>query len=248
MKLHGVYLKSVFNGGPHMDENKLNLTLQSTKREQEITFDLQRLVCAGWVGRDKKALQAHIDELAELGVPGPTRIPIYMNLSRYLLTRSETIEVISQETSGEVEYVGFIDGGRIYAGVGSDHTDRGFEKHGIAASKQMYAKVIAPVVWPYEEVKEHWDQIIIRSWMTKDGERTLYQEEPLAAILDLDALLENMPGDDDLPTDGIVLFSGTIACKRGLIYGDTFEFEMEDPVLGRKINHEYDVKVLPQYM
>jgi hypothetical protein len=231
-----------------MDEMKLALTVESKSGKEQMAFRFNRLVCAGWVGRVKKALQAHMDELAQLGIPGPTRTPTYMNFSRYLVSPFQTVEVITAETSGEVEYVAFVDEKGIYVGVGSDHTDRGFEKHGIDASKQMYAKVIAPVIWPYEEVKDHWDQIIIRSWTTKDGKRVLYQEDPLAEILDLDTLLEKLPRDDGLPADGIVLFSGTIPCKEGLIYGDSFEFEMDDPLLGRRIKHKYDVKVLPQYM
>ena len=66
--------------------------------------------------------------------------------------------------------------------------------------------------------------------------------------MDYEALRENLPAGDDLPMDGIVLFSGTIASKMGLVFGESFDFEMEDPVLTRKISHRYDVVVLPQYM
>ena len=163
------------------------------------------------------------------------------------MEKSHTVEVITEETSGEVEYVCFMSRDQKYIGVGSDHTDRGFEKHGIAASKQMYSKVIASVAWPYDEVKDHWDHLILRSWTTKDDNRILYQEEPLTAILDLESILQKMPDDENIAIEGAVLFSGTIACKTDLIYGVSFEFELEDPVLGRKIGHAYDVKVLPQY-
>ena len=86
-----------------MDHLKLNLVVESITEKRELIFPLRRLICAGWVGRDKKALQAHIDELAEHGVPGPTRTPIYMNFSTYLATTSDAIEVVSDESSGEVE-------------------------------------------------------------------------------------------------------------------------------------------------
>ena len=231
-----------------MVDVRLDLTVESLTAKEKIVFAVQRLVCAGWVGRDKKALQAHIDEMAELGVPGPTRTPIYMNFSPYLVTTAGSVDVISRETSGEVEYVVLRQGGNTYIGVGSDHTDRGFEKHGIAASKQMYAKVIAPVVWPLQEIQDHWDKIIVRSWTTKDGQRALYQDDPLASILDVGSLLKDLPKDDGLPADNMVMFSGTVASKTGLVFGDFFEFEMEDPVLARKVTHTYGVRVLPQYM
>lgn len=231
-----------------MDHGVLNVVVESRRKKQELVFPIRRLVCGGWVGRDQKALQAHIDELGQHGVPAPTRTPIYLNFSPYLTTTADTIEVVSGESSGEVEYVVLKDGGRMYIGVGSDQTDRGFEKFSIPASKQMCAKVMAPVVWPYPEVKDHWDRIVIRSWTTSDGKRMLYQEDALATILGVEDLLEQLPKDDGLPIDGLVLFSGTIATRMGLVYGEEFDFEMEDPVLGRRIRHGYHVRVLPQYL
>jgi hypothetical protein len=231
-----------------MDYGELKLMVDSITGKQELGFPMRRLICAGWVGRNEKALQVHIDELAEHGVPAPTRIPIYMNFSPCLITTSDAINVISRESSGEVEYVIFKEGDRTYIGVGSDQTDRGFEKFSIPASKQMCAKVMAPVVWPYQEIKGHWDQIVIRSWTTSGGKRMLYQEDSLATILDVGALLEQLPEDEGLPSDGLVLFSGTIPTKEGVVYGERFDFEMEDPVLGRKIRHGYQVRILPQHL
>jgi len=231
-----------------MVHGELLLTVESRAGRQKLVFPVRRLVCAGWVGRDRKALQAHIDELAQHGIPGPTRTPIYMNFSPYLAATTEAIDVVSGESSGEVEFVVLKKDDRTYIGVGSDHTDRGFEKFGIPASKQMYTKVMAPVVWPYREVRDHWDSLILRSWTTGEGKRLLYQEDALAAILDVECLLEGLPKDDGLPMDGLVLFSGTVATKMGLVYGEMFEFEMEDPALRRKIRHGYRVRVLPQYL
>ena len=231
-----------------MDKRELNLVVESITGRQELVFPMRRLICAGWVGRNKKTLQIHIDELGQHGVPPPTRTPIYLNFSPYLATTSDAIDVISGESSGEVEYVILKEGDRTYIGVGSDQTDRGFEKFSIPASKQMYAKIMAPVVWPYQEVKDHWDQIVIRSWTTGEGKRMLYQEDALASIMDAEALLEQLPMDEDLPADGLVLFSGTITLKGGLVYGERFDFEMEDPVLDRKITHGYHVRVLPQHL
>jgi hypothetical protein len=175
-------------------------------------------------------------------------MPIYLNFSPYLATTSDGIDVITKESSGEVEYVILKEGDRTYIGVGSDQTDRGFEKFSIPASKQMCAKIMAPVVWPYQEIKDHWDQIVIRSWTTSDGKRMLYQEDALATILDVEALLEQLPKDEGLPADGLVVFSGTVATKIGLVYGERFDFEMEDPLLDRNIRHGYQIRVLPQHL
>jgi hypothetical protein len=218
------------------------------KAEEKLTFTVQRLVCSGWIGRDNNALQAHIDELAEHGIPGPNRTPIFMNFWPHIITTSGAIDVVSGESSGEVEFVIIKEKDQMYISVGSDHTDRGFEKYSIPASKQLYEKVMAPLVWPYDEIKAHWDQIVLRSWITAKGKKNLYQEDPLASILDVEALLASLPKEDTLSTDGLAMFSGTIATKLGLIYGERFDFEMDDPILHRKICHGYQIRILPQYL
>ena len=227
---------------------ELNVTLETKSGRAPLAFVVERLVCAGWVGRDKKAVQAHMEELAQHGIPGPSQTPTYMNYSPYLATPDTAIDVVGPESSGEVEYLIFKNAGEIYIGVGSDHTDRDMEKHSIPGSKQMCAKVLAPVVWPYSEVRGHWDRILLRSWSEDRGQRVLYQEDALGTVLDVERILSGLPKDDGLPENGMLIFSGTVATRMGLIFGDRFDFEMEDPVLGRSIRHGYSVRVLPQYL
>jgi Protein of unknown function (DUF2848) len=49
---------------------------------------------------------------------------------------------------------------------------------------------------------------------------------------------------DALP-DGTLMFCGTLAARGGVRPTSEFAFELEDPVLGRKIAHAYRVKSLP---
>jgi hypothetical protein len=214
---------------------------------RDLVFTAEHLICGGWVGRDRKSVQAHIDELARLGVPAPQRIPIYMNLSTYLLTTDDEITVVSDKSSGEIEYVLLCSGEEIWVTVGSDHTDREVETKSIPGSKQMYAKCLAPECWPYPDVKNQWGRLVLRCWVTKGTERILYQEAPLSEILGPQEMLEKMPWEGMNKKEGIVLFSGTIPTRAGLIFGESYELEMEDPVLKRMIKHSYQVKILPQY-
>jgi hypothetical protein len=215
---------------------------------RDLVFTADHLICGGWVGRDRKSLQAHIDELVRLGVPAPQRIPIYMNLSTHLLTTDDEITVVSDKSSGEIEYVLLCSGEEIWVTVGSDHTDREVETKSIPGSKQMYAKCLAPECWPYPDVKNQWGRLVLRCWVTKGTERILYQEAPLSEILDPQEMLEKIPREGIDKKGGIVLFSGTIPTQAGLVYGDSYELEMEDPFLKRSIRHEYKVKILPQYL
>ena len=230
-----------------MTSNRFELLAETASGSERLTFDVDRLVCCGWVGRDPAALQAHIDELAHLGVPPPTRVPIYMNFSPYLLTTDDHLDVVSGTTSGEVEYVLICRGDQMLVTVGSDQTDREVETTSIVASKQMCSKHMARRCWRYGDVASHWDRLQLRSWVSHAGRRQPYQDAPLSSILDPDTLLSNLPGGP-VASGTMVLYSGTIATKTGLVYGDAYELELHDPVLGRSIDASYRVVVLPQYV
>ena len=44
---------------------------------------------------------------------------------------------------------------------------------------------------------------------------------------------------------GYAMFGGTFAAKGGIRPAERFVMELEDPVLKRKLTHEYAIKVLP---
>jgi hypothetical protein len=226
----------------------LGLTVISNGTSEWMEFDAARLVCCGWVGRDRAALDAHIEELAELGVPRPRQVPIYMNFSTYLLTHDDEVTVVSDQSSGEIEYVLLCRGDRMWVTVGSDQTDRDVETKSIPGSKQMYAKYVARTCWPFEEVTDHWDELVLRCWVTRQGDRRLYQEAALGSILSPSEIVRNVPGVEFPPSDGVVIFSGTIATRGGLVFGDAYDLQLVDPVLDRQISGSYRVSILPQYL
>ena len=231
-----------------MVQKHLELTLETAADSTTLHLDVSRLIVAGWVGKDKAAVREHIAELGKLGVPAPSRTPTYMNLSPDILTTADAIDVVGEESSGEVECIIFNNNGKKYIGVGSDHTDRGFEKYDIPASKQMCAKPVAAKVWDLDEIGAHLDQLVLRSWMTVQGERRLYQEGRLDGNLSVFEILEGIPVEDDLGLNNFCLFCGTFPAIGNIAIGERFEFEMEDPVLKRLIRHAYRVRVLPQYI
>ena len=130
--------------------------------------------------------------------------------------------------------------GRIFVGVGSDHTDRKVETYSVTVSKQMCDKPIASVLWELEDVATHWDRMILRAFAWIGGARVLYQEGTLDAMLPVAELVRGCFGGARLP-DGCAMFGGTFAAKGGIRPASRFEFELEDPVLKRKIGHGYDV-------
>ena len=209
-----------------------------------LTMSIDQAVIAGWTGRDPVARDKHIAELEAVGIARPATTPIYYRCSARRLTTGDIIEVCGDQSSGEVEFVLIGWQGRIFVGLGSDHTDRKVEAYNVTVSKQMCDKPISPVLWELEDVIGHWDQMILRSWAWFDGQRTLYQEGTLDAMLPVKDLLERGFGKASLP-DGCAMFGGTFAAKGGIRPSVRFEYELEDPVLKRTLNHAYDVIVLP---
>jgi hypothetical protein len=168
-------------GGPRVD---FELILERGDQIIPLVFNYERMVNAGYVGRNQAEVRRHIDELAEKGIPGPKTTPtLYPVIPRALVTDSE-IEVYSGETSGEVEYVLLVENeGKIYVGLGSDHTDRHLEEADIPRSKQICPNVLSRKVWPLKEVADHWDDLVMRSKVVSSGREMLYQEGQLALIL-----------------------------------------------------------------
>ena len=155
------------------------------------------------------------------------------------------IHVQGKETSGEVEFVLFVDGDKIYVGVGSDHTDRELEKLDILKSKQVCPSVISRILWDYREVRDHWDRIEFRSWAADQGKKTLYQESNVASILPPEELVDLVRKRVNGDMDGIAIFSGTFPLlTETFLFADRFEGELLDPVLKRKIEFGYSVHTL----
>ena len=209
-----------------------------------MTLNITQGVIAGWTGRDPVARDHHIKELEALGIAPPASTPIYYRCAARRITTAGSIECTGTDSSGEVEFVLFAVGGRTLVGVGSDHTDRKVETYNITVSKQMCDKPVAPVLWDLAEIEGHWDQIILRSWATIDGERVLYQEGTLSGMLPVADLIQRGFGTAALP-DGCAMFCGTFAAKGGIRPAARFDYEIQDPVLKRSISHGYDIVTLP---
>ena len=222
----------------------LTFTVETLGATTPLTLAIEQAVIAGWTGRDPVARDKHIAELEAIGIARPATTPIYYRCSARRITMEDQIEVCGENSSGEVEFVLIGWQGRIFVGLGSDHTDRKVESYSVTVSKQMCDKPIASTLWELEEVSGHWDRLILRAYAWIKGKRELYQEGTLDAMLPVSELIARGFADGELP-DGCAMFGGTFAAKGGIRPASRFEFELEDPVLKRRIGHGYDVIELP---
>ncbi|UYN95056.1 MAG: DUF2848 domain-containing protein [Enhydrobacter sp.] len=207
--------------------------------------DIGQLVIAGWTGRDVAALERHIEELKAIGVQPPGRVPLYYRVGVELLTQARSIQVLGPDTSGEAEVVLVGAPERLWVTLGADHTDRKVESYGIAVAKQICPKVIGRTAWRFEEVEPHWDRLVLRSFLEEGDKRTLYQEGPLVGLREPRGLIAGWTGGSTRLPDGVAMFLGTMPAIGAIRGGPRFEMELEDPVLGRKLVHAYNVETLP---
>jgi hypothetical protein len=220
------------SGGKVPDERKLDIAA------------IKNLVIAGWTGRNVAALEAHIKELEAIGVKRPKSVPIFYRVARALLTTQDSIEVMADKSSGEVEFVLFALDDGLWVGLGSDHTDRKAETVGVTLSKQLCGKPVGDRLWRYDDVRPHWDKLKLRSFVPDDGKRRLYQEGPVTNMRSPEELIRLYTGGDKL-APGTAMFCGTFAVHGEISYSGMFDMELEDPVLERKLTHSYKIVSLP---
>lgn len=216
----------------------------------ETSFDaheVHSLVIAGWCGRDRARVDAHVRELEAHGIPRPPRTPMFYQVAPSLLTADDTISVAGESTSGEVECLLVSRDDGFWVGLGSDHTDRALERTDVAKSKQLCNKPVARTLWRFSDVAPHWDQLALRSWVKPAESRQIYQEGTVAALLHPEALVADFTSRGGLFALDTAMFCGTLPTVDAIRPAARFEIELHDPVLDRTIRHAYKINVLPEF-
>lgn len=219
--------------------------------------------------RDIQGVRAFLDKKRAEGYAAHGN-PTICRKSRYLVTNEDVIEVQGPQTSGEVEIAAIMDKGAVLISVGSDHNDRSVginiwsdalgRVYDSAKSKQMVPAVVARDAWRYEHVRDHWDDLHLKSYVTVSGARIPYQDFRLRDLVDLEYHFRSEPW---IKEDGVVLLGGSTGILPsvpsnvyqfqpsleglpGLIFPPDFHFEVHDPVLNRTISHSYRIMAIEE--
>lgn len=225
---------------------KLQFQLLGADGGQEtIHFDAKRCVVAGWAGRDHAAIEHHILELAELGVPRPSDVPLFYHIAANQLIQEPQVQVVGPHSSGEVEVLVFTHENELCLSIASDHTDRALEAHSVALSKQICVKPTAQEAWKFSDVAEHWDQLQLRAWITEEGGKVAYQDGSVATLLNPLDLITKHFKKAQMPLN-TVMTCGTVGTIGPIRPAAHFIMELFDPCLNRSIRHQYEIEFLAE--
>ncbi|MDQ2186321.1 DUF2848 domain-containing protein [Alcaligenaceae bacterium A4P071] len=214
--------------------------------DRRVETDIANVVVAGWAGRDRDAIEHHIEELAAIGVPRPSTVPLYYRIADNQLTQATELQAVGGESSGEIETFVFTVDGVMYVSIASDHTDRKLESHSVALSKQLCVKPLASDAWVFDDVADYWDELVIRSYIEENGVTVLYQEGTLASLQSpLDLIAGYTGGARTLP-EGTGMTCGTVGAIGGIRPAAAFTMELHDPRRDRTLRHAYRVEFLPE--
>lgn len=214
----------------------------------DLVVEDPQLVVAGFTGRDPGTVAAHIAELQSEGIECPPAVPVFYQLPNWILRIGDgrrTTQVAAGTSSGEVEPVLIVmpDGSR-YVTVGSDQTDRDFERRSIHLSKLVCPKFLAPYAWRFEDVSDRWDELRLRSYVGES--RELYQEGALADLLRPHDIIDRcralLHPSADRP---LMLFLGTVPLRgSGFSFDQRFEGELYDEERGRALTCAYRLETI----
>jgi 4-hydroxyphenylacetate 3-monooxygenase len=215
------------------------LTFRVVGTDKTITVSDFHAVVAGYTGRDPKAVQHHIDELAAIGVAPPPEVPMFYRMDSHLFDTSGEHDTSNNLTSGEIEPLYIRHDGKYYLGIGSDHTDRDIEAQDIGDSKRACPKPIASEVIEVPSLEDlDLDQCTARSWV--DGE--LYQEGSLAGLRKPADVVEKLLTRTDIGDSDFMCLGGTLPLLKGkFVDGTSWKVELSFPD-GTRIEHNYKIK------
>jgi hypothetical protein len=212
--------------------------------EETVSFTPRTVIVAGFTGRNRAAVDVHIRELMDQGVQPPESVPAFYVVPPSLLSNAAHIKVSTAESSGEAEPVLLCLSDSWYVAVGSDHTARDMERVDIGESKRACPKLVSTEVWPYEDVRRHWDGIIVRSWVRVNGEKHLYQEASLAELMTVSQILDALEQTTIEDADGAAIFLGTVPLlTNGFVFSDWYSVELHNTSEGRHLGFAYSVEV-----
>jgi len=230
---------------PQSSSLLLNLRLRSGE-VFPVTINVSRSVNFGFAGREREVALAHVEELHELGLPAPTRIPSIFPIPASRITIDREVCVPGGDSYGEVEFalIATEQNGWLVCAA-ADHSDFLVEALSTTRAKTVYEDVLSVDCWLLAEVLENWDSISMTCERRDGANWEVIQHGSVSELMrpnDLISQLEERSGQAAAP--GTVILSGTIGgdIRPG---GDGWRCILSSPDFESPLVAEYDVVALP---
>lgn len=231
----------------------IEVTVRHTDgRSVDSSIDVVRIANCGLAGRTpppEDVLDKYEKKWKDLGVDRTETLPYIFPKPSHLITTDSVIEVNTDRTAGEVEFVLFPTDETTYVGVGFDHKDRDVANKWMHPGNSTCPSVVSNDVWVVDEIIDHWDKLRIRSWTGSGSDWEAFQSGPLADVLPPDELIDRIDGKIEHSVGGTSIWSGTFGTEQGEVnpfpkmkFGDFYAGELYDPVLNRRLFTRYDIK------
>lgn len=224
----------------NIQEDDKTLVIKSTNK--------LKVIAMGFTARNQEQMKKNLEALKKEGIEYPSSFPQVYPCIKNVLDSGDEIDVLSENTCGEVEYLILKIKNELFIGVGSDHADKKIEKKSILYSKNICPKPFKNLFWRYSQVRDHWDDLIIRSWQKDGNEFIKYQDSSVSNILQPSHVLKSISSCMD-DNEDYIIFCGSVANITGrYIYGEEFIYEIEDPILKRNIKGSYKINNICKVM
>jgi hypothetical protein len=100
-------------------------------------------------------------------------------------------------------------------------------------------------MWRWNDVKDHWDDIHMESWVIDKGEVVKFQEAMVNEFWTPAEMVQGLRDSVVRVAGPNILFSGTVvSIGEELRFAESWTIKMTDPILNRSIEHTYTVDVL----
>jgi hypothetical protein len=233
-----IFIASLSSAGrAHPSVNERFVLQFSADDGTRVAVTPEVFVIAGYTGRDRAMVQAHIDELDHEVIAPPQEVPMLYPMPVEILTTAPEIGVSSAQSCGELEPVIVGVDGALYLGCGSDHTARDVEREDIATSKRVCPKPLGSALARIAAFDATFDAIVLESAM--DGEP--YQRGTFAQIAPLATLLELFRSRNPAAKN-FVLFCGTVPLLGGAFrFGKRFSGRLSGGPLTAPLALDYQI-------
>lgn len=233
---------------------ELTVTVAHTDgRMVEDTIQVGRIANLGLASRkppQTDVLETQLSMMADAGVNRPTELPTIVPKPAHLITTRHTIQVNSSNTAGEAEFVLLIETDRTYVGVGNDHKDRDLERSEMHKANSSCPSVISDHVWVLDEIRDHWDDLELRSWVAVDGGLQAHQRATLLEFMEPETIIERVDRRTCDPLPGTAIWSGTVGVGEAgvdpfpkVVPGSFYVVQLYDPILERRLLAHYAIQV-----